>query len=219
SAPADGDSVLALAAVDSVGNYVSFSPQGPTADFRIKPDVSAMGSFNWVADPNTTNDYGYSGGTSFSCPAAAGAVAILLQAYPDLEPVELIQVLKETASHPDEPDNYTGWGVIDLPTALLSAEAIAEPCEAIPLAFHVSAPRPNPFNGYVQATVRVHRPGPYQVHIYNSLGRLEEVIHRGHWSEGVYNIHWSNAAASGVYYLHVKAPQGDTQTRKLVFIR
>ncbi|MDZ7846817.1 MAG: S8 family serine peptidase [Owenweeksia sp.] len=42
TAPADGDSVLAIGGVMPDGSYVNFSSRGPTADGRIKPDVSAQ---------------------------------------------------------------------------------------------------------------------------------------------------------------------------------
>ena len=42
-APADGVRVLAIGAVAADGTRVSFSSVGPTADGRIKPDLSALG--------------------------------------------------------------------------------------------------------------------------------------------------------------------------------
>ncbi|MBN1425242.1 S8 family serine peptidase, partial [Candidatus Fermentibacteria bacterium] len=41
--PADGDSVIAVGAVDASGAIGSFSSPGPTADGRIKPEVCARG--------------------------------------------------------------------------------------------------------------------------------------------------------------------------------
>ncbi len=43
-------------------------------------------------------------GTSMSSPAAAGIIALLLQADPNLDPAEIMTILKETAIL----DNYTG---------------------------------------------------------------------------------------------------------------
>src|ERR1043166_66253 len=42
-ADADGDSVIAIGAVDSLGVRASFSSKGPTYDGRIKPDLAAQG--------------------------------------------------------------------------------------------------------------------------------------------------------------------------------
>ncbi|MGC9315558.1 MAG: S8 family serine peptidase, partial [bacterium] len=71
-APADGDSVLAVAAVDPFKVIAPFSSPGPTADGRIKPDVSATGM--WTVLVNTEDTVGinlWGSGTSFSCPLIA----------------------------------------------------------------------------------------------------------------------------------------------------
>ena len=66
SPPADAIDVLAVGAVSSGGDRVSFSSFGPTADGRVKPDVSALGLQTVVVDAggNVTR----SNGTSFSAP-------------------------------------------------------------------------------------------------------------------------------------------------------
>ncbi|GAB4329718.1 MAG: hypothetical protein Kow0037_04900 [Calditrichia bacterium] len=111
--PADGDSVLAVGAVSSSGNRVSFSSMGPTADGRIKPDVMAMGS--GVKAPSTYSTTGYSSvsGTSFSCPLTAGAAALVLQVNPNLTNMQIIKALRETAANASSPNNEYGWGIID----------------------------------------------------------------------------------------------------------
>jgi len=76
-APADGDLVLAVGAVSSTGARASFSSVGPTADGRIKPDVSAQGVSVKIAVPGGTNGYTTANGTSFSCPLTAGVAALL----------------------------------------------------------------------------------------------------------------------------------------------
>jgi hypothetical protein len=42
-APADAVSVLAIGAVNSIGNRASFSSTGPSYDQRVKPDLMAQG--------------------------------------------------------------------------------------------------------------------------------------------------------------------------------
>jgi len=112
-APADGDSVIAVGAADSLGEVMPFSSRGPTYDGRIKPDVLAMGelvvSIRWNA---LTGPWPF-GGTSASAPLVAGACALILQMNPDWSPIEVREALWSTASHADHPDNDYGWGVID----------------------------------------------------------------------------------------------------------
>jgi hypothetical protein len=43
SEPADAVSVLAIGAVNSIGNRASFSSTGPSYDQRVKPDLMAQG--------------------------------------------------------------------------------------------------------------------------------------------------------------------------------
>jgi subtilisin family serine protease len=112
NAPADGDSVITIGAVTSSGTRASFSSVGPTIDGRIKPDLMAMGEFNYYA-LTTGNLYGYGNGTSFSCPLVAGVCALLLDLNPNLMPMELLQILRSTASQSTTPDNLYGWGIVN----------------------------------------------------------------------------------------------------------
>ena len=61
---------------------VGSSSRGPTADGRVKPDISAHGNGNLSLDPN--NQYGAGGGTSAAAPSTAGTVAMLYDAYRDM---------------------------------------------------------------------------------------------------------------------------------------
>ncbi|MEM6967210.1 MAG: S8 family serine peptidase, partial [Bacteroidota bacterium] len=61
---------------------VASSSRGPTADGRVKPDISAHGNGNLSLDPN--NQYGAGGGTSAAAPSTAGTVAMLYDAYRDM---------------------------------------------------------------------------------------------------------------------------------------
>lgn len=110
-APADGDSVIAAGAVDLNGSVARFSSAGPTYDGRIKPDVMALG----VADYCATRDggYGHNQGTSFATPLVAGACALLLEANPDWNPIQVREALWTTASLADNPNNLMGYGIVN----------------------------------------------------------------------------------------------------------
>ena len=97
--PADGDSVIAVGAVSSGGNLANFSAEGPTADGRIKPDVVAMGLGVYAVENEQKGDESYTfvNGTSFSCPLAAGVCALILEARPELGPMDVRDALRETA--------------------------------------------------------------------------------------------------------------------------
>ena len=121
------------------GNIASFSSQGPTIDYLIKPDVvtpgvnviSALNSFYSGGSGSAATStfkgkrYGWiaESGTSMATPAAAGVVALWLQARPDLTPDDVMDVIAHTSRHPktgiDYPNNTFGYGHIDAYQGLL----------------------------------------------------------------------------------------------------
>ncbi|MBN1634749.1 MAG: S8 family serine peptidase [Ignavibacteria bacterium] len=115
--PADGDSIIAVGAVDQKGIITSFSSNGPTSDGRIKPDVVALGYKNFctIGKNITGNDstYGMMNGTSFSCPLTAGVCALILSAHPELTPMQVREALRNTADRSNNPDNVYGWGLVN----------------------------------------------------------------------------------------------------------
>jgi len=113
NSPADGDSVIAVGAVDFTGERMGFSSIGPTYDGRTKPDVMAMGGSVIVTDPITLDAISGNSGTSFSCPLVAGVCALVLQAHPELGPMQVRKALRETADRAQNPDNFYGWGLVD----------------------------------------------------------------------------------------------------------
>jgi len=131
-APSDGDSVIAVGAVDQFGAVAYFSSPGPTADGRIKPDVAARGLAVTTVLPNDSLGYGsWFNGTSFSTPLVAGACALILQRNTAWGPMDVLDALRTEASQADDPDNDLGWGIIDAhrsalydPTAVINAIAL-----------------------------------------------------------------------------------------------
>lgn len=114
--PSDGDSVLAVGAVDG-NNFISdFSSAGPSADGRIKPDNVAMGVD--VPVQTSASSIGRSNGTSFSCPVLSGMAACLIQAVPRALNNDIIEVLHTSADRYNHPDSLYGYGIPDIVLAL-----------------------------------------------------------------------------------------------------
>src|SRR5207247_6214951 len=77
--PGDADSVITAGAEDSLGTIASFSSRGPTADGRLKPDLTAPG----VAVCTVAGGpLGRLSGTSFATPILAAAAALVKQLHP-----------------------------------------------------------------------------------------------------------------------------------------
>ena len=71
----------------------STSGRGPVDDGRLKPDVVAPGTLIVSPTGATFEEYREINGTSFAAPHVSGTVALLLEAYPGLDPLEVKGVI------------------------------------------------------------------------------------------------------------------------------
>lgn len=110
--PADSRGVFAIGAVTATKSRARFSSFGPTADGRIKPNISAMGQQVAVASIRGY-DIGVSNGTSLSSPLIAGLVANLKQAFPHKSNEDIRLAIEQSASQATDPDNVLGYGIPD----------------------------------------------------------------------------------------------------------
>jgi serine protease AprX len=117
AAPADGDSVITVGSVDSLGVRSYFSSQGPTYDGRIKPTIMAMGQADYIADVTAINAYRRGSGTSFATPLAAGAIALILEKHPNWLPENIIEAITATGTRSSNPDTLYGWGILQAQAA------------------------------------------------------------------------------------------------------
>lgn len=116
--PADGDSVVAVGAVNSAGTVGSFSSYGPAPDGRIKPDLAAVGVSALIQTAGNT--VAASNGTSYACPKLAGLAACLWQGFPEFNNMKIIQALKEAGSSYSNPNNRIGYGIPDMKKAFVA---------------------------------------------------------------------------------------------------
>lgn len=107
--PADAEYVIAVGAVNAGRQKAAFSSFGPSADGRIKPDVSAMGQATALSNSGSSV---YTGnGTSYSGPLIAGFMAGLRQQFPTLTALQLRDILIRSADRYLTPDNEYGYGI------------------------------------------------------------------------------------------------------------
>ena len=131
---------------DNISGMAAFSSRGPVDDGRLKPDISAPGTFILSTKSRSTSSVGwmaynssytYMGGTSMSTPLTAGATALLLEHLIDnrghQDPSSaLVKAIFATSAHDmmgqyndvtngageTAPNNHEGWGLVDLRNAL-----------------------------------------------------------------------------------------------------
>ena len=113
SAPADAVDILAVGAVNDDRVVASFSSRGPSIDGRVKPDVSAVG-WGTIGLGFDGTDIARINGTSFSGPLVAGGVACLWQLHQGRTAQEVMDAVRRSASHFDQPNDAIGYGIPDL---------------------------------------------------------------------------------------------------------
>ena len=193
-APSDGDSVICVGSINSPGKgRSSFSSVGLSVDGRIKPDVCAMGANNFVAGTGAGNTgYTSGSGTSFSCPMTAGAVAVILSANPGLTPMQVLQILRQTADSSATPNRLRGWGLINTWEAVKLARPKTLNLTLLPEGLYNSVS-----NSMISDTVRVYlrnNISPFAA-VDSAKGNLS--------SSGTALFTFNNAISGNSYYLQI----------------
>jgi len=106
--PADAANVLSVGGIDPYTDYhISFSSYGPTADGRMKPNVSAMGQTIAISKNGAEIVFG----TSFASPLVAGFAACVLQMNPTYTVQQLFESIQKSAHLYPYYDYAHGYGV------------------------------------------------------------------------------------------------------------
>ncbi len=107
-APGDADSILTVGGINPwTGIHASWSSYGPSADKRLKPNVSAYG----YAVVSGRSSLEITSGTSFASPLVAGFAACLKQMNPALTPASAYEALQQSSDLYPYYDYVHGYGV------------------------------------------------------------------------------------------------------------
>jgi len=203
-APADGEHVFSIGAVDADGVRASFSSIGPTYDGRIKPDVMAHGKDVYIAT-GYENDFRQGSGTSYSSPVTCGMTACLMQAMPDKKPQDVRDCIRRAGDNADNPDGFYGYGIPDYEKAmnLLSINETEDDANPMIKIY------PNPSDGVIFVDFAVE--GEKTVCVFNQLGTM------------IYNIDIQNdnsrlqsflsGLKSGVYFVTITSNEKNYSTK------
>lgn len=211
-APADGDSVLTVGAVNSQRQAAAFSSYGPSADGRVKPDVAGLG----VGTSFITSDgsVGAGNGTSYACPVVAGLVACLWQAFPRRSNMEILQAVKASSSRYTAPDSRMGYGIPNFRVAydtLLKQEMADSAYIREQLAGQVIKVFPNPFTTRLNIYYRSTSSETVHLQLIDGIGRITRNWNAAHFGSYGY-FTWETGLErlpAGIYYLRMI--QGNTR--------
>ncbi len=198
SAPSDGDSVLAVGAVDSDGLYVGFSSYGPSSDGDVKPNVAAKGANATVADPFGT--IGGANGTSFSCPILAGAATCLIQAHPTKSVIEIKAAIEASANYFLTPTDTLGYGIPNFANADFLLSNIIDRENISPFVVY-----PNPLQEKLNIQLFSNSNEDVTVKLFGLLGNVVSEIKRNIYGGNYTTIEFVVPAdlARGMYFVQV----------------
>ncbi|MEZ4908662.1 MAG: S8 family serine peptidase, partial [Saprospiraceae bacterium] len=129
--PAFFQNSFTVGATNSSDTIASFSSRGPTSGYNtslLKPDISAPGVSIRSSTYDSNSSYGYKSGTSMAGPHVAGAVALLIDAFPELygDVSQITDLIEQSATYLDTdqtcngitgaqvPNNTYGYGKLDV---------------------------------------------------------------------------------------------------------
>ena len=215
STPADADSILTVGAVDSLGNYAFFSSVGPSSDGDVKPNVASVGFQTYLYIPYYDKVV-RANGTSFSAPMMAGMAACLWQAFPELNNMEIIDLIQKSANQYFNPDSLLGYGIPNFRKAYTSIKGE----HANTLNFELVSIYPNPMdeNG-VKILLCSNVSQISEIQIHNSTG---QIIYTGtiQLEKGQNLISMGHVAVeSGTYFLHLTGENGTELRQKLIYLK
>jgi len=196
--PADAFDVISVGAMDKDSVIAPFSSYGPSADMRVKPDVTSVGWNTWYS---STDGSIYQGnGTSFSGPVIAGLSACLWQSLPHLNAIEIMEVIRQHGHIYNNPDNDFGYGIPDYFQAFLdnisSVSEFSTPMDVLVF--------PNPtedqitfqsMNEEILSIQIVDLSGKILYH--NSDKQFKNTISVSFLSSGIYFAHLTTATSKG----------------------
>ncbi len=201
-APSDGDNVISVGAVDSVGRRASFTSYGPASDGDVKPNLVAKGVKSTLS--NSSGGISTGNGTSFACPILAGAAACLWQRFPSKTNMEIKDAMEKSANYFLTPNDSFGYGIPDFRIAsyFLSTEN-----GELPKADEIVGIYPNPFSDAIHIRFYASTSEVASIELFDQLGKLilrnEKSVKGGYLN--TIDINSGIPAAKGIYFLRILA--------------
>ena len=211
---------------DTIASYSSRGPRRDNGDSNpldeLIPEISAPGTNivqaegcvssgscnNFLGGDASDNTYtGRGSGTSYAAPAVSGVVALVIEANENLTPLQIKEVLKQTAERRGEPsapelDPYWnrefGFGMVDAYAAVTLAMHLAEVGNEFLIDPSIQNHLLNlsDLNGIINVTG----------HSWGQMGSIERVEFRidgGDWREATYSVELEEISSLTPFTWHV----------------
>ena len=234
--PGDAMKVITVGGIDSLYNRWEYSGYGPTYDGRMKPEIMCLSAAPVVVNPDSTDSYLYSFGTSGATAMCAGICALLLEAHPNWNVDSVRTALFSTASFADMPSDSMGYGWPDVFAAIHHSPILADTTGGSAWL----TPYPNPFilseHNNIYVPFKLDRKSPIEIKVFSMTGKLIiEEDRDGLLPPGSYtdpNPSGINAAfiwdgrdtngdevASGIYYCVLNTHGAGNDVTKIAVVR
>lgn len=234
--PGDAEGIITVGGIDTLMNRWQYSGYYPTPDHSLKkPEIVCLADAPVVVNPDSTNSYLYSRGTSGASALIAGMCALLLDGHPTWNIDSVTTALYMTASHADNPSDSIGHGWPDLWAAFNFS-----PFDTLPDGPSFLTPYPNPFvlteHSNVYIPFKLDMSYIVEFKIYSISGRLIANEERpGTLLPGCYDSEQTQSAnaafmwdgtddngdlvASGLYYCVLITRGGGSDIAKIAVVR
>ena len=170
--------------------------------------VSSGGCNNFLGGDASDNTYtGRGSGTSYATPAVTGVIALVIEANGNLTPMQIKEILKQTAERRGEPsspeiDPYWnrdfGWGMVDAHAAVAMAQHIDQTGQTDSLEVSLQ----NHLLNLTESDGTINVTG----HAWGQLGSVDRVEFRidgGEWQEATYSAEPAEIGALTPFMWHV----------------
>lgn len=202
-APADGEHVLAIGAVNSNREVAGFSSYGPSSDGRIKPNVASVGWGTVVA--GTDGNPASASGTSVANPNLAGLIACLWQAFPECNSQAIFDAVQRSADQYNNPNDRVGYGIPNMRIAygILEKKRQLQNAERILNNDWLKA-YPVPFTNTLTVLLNPQVNGKVTLSLYDAAGRklMEKVTGVQTGEIQFLPLSGLTRLPQGVYWLH-----------------
>jgi hypothetical protein len=241
--PGDAEGAITVGGIDTLYNRWEFSGYIDTPDDSPrKPEFVCLSAAPVVVNPDSTNSYLYSFGTSSATALVSGICALLLEGHPNWNVDSVKHAIGTTAftrriSGTDTvtvaPSDSMGYG---WPNAY--AAFYVTPPEVEPVAGNsFLTPYPNPFtlseHDVMYIPFKLVQAHSVELRIYSLSGRLITTVDRGFLFPGEYTnptppraaFTWDGTdddgeqVASGVYYCVLLTRGGENDVTKIAVVR